>query len=199
MQVLGIVGSMRKMRVTETTVRRVISEMEQLDSHLESEIVFTRDLDLHPCRVVCHAAHCSTSLYGCSMDDDVMQILRKIGDADALILGALHYFRGPPAGFHTLVERLQAMAFFYEAAGHEHATSPTKGKACGLVGVCEYSNPQVILEYLHDFCRLLRMDPVRLTAFPYLGVGVHGEPDQDEIFQPLKRAKELATALAQDA
>ena len=196
-RVLGIVGSMRSGRVTETLVRTVVSEMERLDGSLGSEIIFTRDLDVHPCRVVCNPANCSANLYGCAIEDDALAVLHKIEEADAVILGAPHYFRGPPAGFHTLVERLQAMAFFYEAAGHAHDTSPTKDKPCGLVGICEYSSPQLILEYLDDFRRLLQMRPVHLDAFPYLGVGAHGEPEQDEIFLPFHRAKELAAGLVE--
>lgn len=195
MKVLGIVGSMRSGRVTETLVQTVLSEMERLSVSLDSEIIFTRDLTVHPCRVVCNPANCSSNLYQCSIQDDVQKVLGRIDEADAVILGAPHYFRGPPAGFHTLVERLQAMAFFYEAAGHAHEASATKDKACGLVGVCEYSSPQFILEYLDDFRRLLRMRPVHLPEFPFLGVGAHGEPKQDQIFFPFQRARELAEGL----
>lgn len=195
MRVLAIVGSMRSNRVTETTVRAVISEMRDRDGDLVSDVIFSRDLECRPCRVVCHSSNCAETLYRCSIRDDVPEVLRRIEAADAVILGAPHYFRGPPAGFHTMVERLQAMAFFHEAAGHGHEASPILGKPCGLVGVCEYSNPQVILEYLHDVCRLLRMRPVRLPSFPYLGVGVHGEPDQDKVFHPLQRTREMAGAL----
>ena len=94
-----------------------------------------------------------------------------------------------------MIERLQAMAFFHETGGSSDEESPLLDKPCGLVGVCEYSNPQVILEYLHDFCRLLRMCPIRLHALPYLGVGAHGEIETDEIFRPLERTTELASAL----
>ena len=87
------------------------------------------------------------------------------------------------------------MAFFYEAAGHTAEGLPLVDKPCGLVAVAEYSNPHVLLEYLHDFCLLLKMQPVELHAFPYLGVGGHGDLDRDEIFRPFERAKDLAEAL----
>ena len=87
------------------------------------------------------------------------------------------------------------MAFFHETADLSHEESPLLNKPCGLIGVCEYSNPQVILEYLHDFCTLLKMRPMRLSLFPYLGVGAHGEIEQDEIFHPIERSKQLAAAL----
>jgi len=195
MKVLGIVGSMRKGRNTETLVRKVISEMAALDPSLEAEIVRTPELTCHPCRVVCHEAFCSTQPFHCSIDDDVADVLARMKGADAVILGAPHYFRGPPAGFHAMIERMQSMAFFYEAAGNACDGSPFVDKPCGLVAVAEYSNPHVILEYLHDFCMLLKMRPVELRSFPYLGVGGHGELESDEIFRPFERANELAGAL----
>ena len=197
MKILGIIGSMRKRHNTETLVQRVIDEMASLqqDQDVISELVYTPDLDCRPCRVVCHNANCSKELYRCSIDDDVMCVLKKMVEADAIVIGAPHYFRAPPAGFHTMIERMQSMAFFYEAAGNSHETSPLLGKPCGLVAVAEYSNPHVILEYLHDFCLLLKMKPVNLPTFPYLGVGGHGDLQTDEIFHPFERARELAEAL----
>ena len=195
MRVLAIVGSMRKGRNTETLVRSVVAEMTTLEPSLEAEFVHTPDLTCHPCRVVCHEAHCSAHPFRCSIADDVVDVLGKMERADAVILGAPHYFRGPPAGFHVMIERMQSMAFFYEAAGHTAEGLPLVDKPCGLVAVAEYSNPHVLLEYLHDFCLLLKMQPVELHAFPYLGVGGHGDLDRDEIFRPFERAKDLAEAL----
>jgi len=196
-KVLGIVGSMRKKQNTETLVQRVISEMAGIEPSVMSELVYTPDLECHPCRVVCHKANCSAHPFQCSISDDVMQVLERMKEANAIVIGAPHYFRGPPAGFHTMIERMQSMAFFYEAAGHSHAGSPLADKPCGLIAVAEYSNPHVILEYLHDFCLLLKMRPIELPSFPYLGVGGHGELEKDEIFHPFKRSKELAARLVE--
>ena len=195
MNVLGIVGSMRKGRNTERLVREVASEMAAIDGSVSAEVLFTADLDCHPCRVVCHEANCSAHLFRCSIEDDVPGMLERMQTADAIVLGAPQYFRGPPAGFHAMIERMQSMAFFYEAAGHSPEGSPLLGKPCGLVAVAEYSNPHAILEYLHDACLLLKMRPIELSTFPYLGVGGHGELEKDVIFRPFVRARELAAGL----
>jgi len=186
---------MRKERSTETLVRQVISEMASIDPSVTSELVHTPDLDCSPCRVVCHETNCSAHPFQCSIADDTQTVLEKMASADALILGAPHYFRGPPAAFHAMIERMQSMAYFYEAAGHSHEGSPLEGKPCGLVAVAEYSNPHIILEYLHDFCLLLKMRPIEVPSFPYLGVGGHGDLATDEIFHPFERSKELAAKL----
>lgn len=62
MKVLGIVGSMRKKRSTETLVQRVISAMASIDATVTYDVVYTPDLDCQPCRVVCHEINCSTHL-----------------------------------------------------------------------------------------------------------------------------------------
>ena len=195
MHVLAIVGSMRKARNTETLVRAVLSEMTGIDPAVTSEIVHISDLDCSPCRVLCHEANCSAHPFRCSIDDDVMDVLARMMEADVVVLGAPQYFRGPPAGFHAMIERMQSMAFFYEAARHPHEASPLADKPCGLVAVAEYTNPHAILEYLHDFTLLLKMRPVELPSFPYLGVGGHGELEQDEIFHPFERCQDLAKRL----
>ncbi|MFC2078397.1 flavodoxin family protein [Candidatus Bipolaricaulota bacterium] len=195
MRVLGIVGSMRRNRNTETLVRRVISEMEAVSSSLTSELVQTPELTCQPCRVVCHDANCSAHLFRCAIADDVMLVLEKMTSADVLVIGAPQYFRGPPAGFHAMIERMISMAYFYESATFSDQNSPFAGKPCGLVGVAEYSNPQEILEYLHDFCLLLGMQPVTLSSFPYLGVGGHGKLEKDDVFHPFGRAREMAVEL----
>jgi len=195
MHVLAIVGSMRKARNTETLVRAVLSEMTGIDPAVTSEIVHISDLDCSPCRVLCHEANCSAHPFRCSIDDDVMDVLARMMEADVVVLGAPQYFRGPPAGFHAMIERMQSMAFFYEAARHPHEASPLADKPCGLVAVAEYTTPHAILEYLHDFTLLLKMRPVELPSFPYLGVGGHGELERDEIFHPFERCQDLAKRL----
>ena len=194
MQVIGIVGSARKDRYTNALVSRVVGDMRSIASEVDAEIVHTADKTFHPCRVVC-SDFCSTHPYRCSISDDATDILYRMTKADALIIGAPLYFRAPPAGFHAMIERLQAMFFFQETRASAHVQSPVAGKPCGLVAVAEYSNPHVILEYLHDFCTLLKMRPVLLDTFPYLGVAGQGDIANDEIFRPFERSKDLAYAL----
>lgn len=195
MKVLGIIGSMRKKQNTERLVQTVISEMCLLDETIDSSLVYTSDLTCNPCRVICHEANCSAHPFQCSINDDVMTVLEEMKAADALVIGAPQYFRGPPAGFHAVIERMISMAYFYETAEHSTEASPFAGKPCGLVAVAEYSTPQVILEYLHDFCLLLKMQPITLTSFPYIGIGGHGELESDNVFAPFERAIQLAAGI----
>ena len=194
MQVLGVVGSMRKDGQTNALVNRVIDEMGALDPDVDSTVIHLVDVSVHPCRVVC-SSYCLRRAYRCSISDDVPQILDRMIAADAVILGAPLYFRGPPAKFQALTERLISMFFFLESRGEAGGESPLRGKPCGLVGVTEYSNPHQVLEYLHDFCTVLNMCPVLLDRFPYLGVAGQGDVEQDVTFHPFERSWDLAEAL----
>lgn len=197
MQVLGIVGSMRKTRHTNTLVNRVIGEMRSIDSDVRADVVYIADKTIHPCRVVC-SDHCSNNPYQCSITDDATEILHWMMKADVLVIGAPLYFRAPPARFQALIERLVSIFFFHETQGDGDEKSPLIGKPCGLIGVTEYSNPHQILEYLHDFCILLKMRPVVLERFPYLGVAGQGDINEDVIFNPFERSKDLACALIEE-
>ena len=194
MQILGIAGSMRKDGRTSELVLRVIEELRHLVGSVESDVVYVADKDINPCKVVC-SHYCSTNAYRCSIPDDVPGILNTMVKADALIVGVPLYFRGPPAKFHALIERLVSMFFYRELETGGEAQSPLAGKPCALIGVAEYSNPHQLLEYLNDFCTVLKMRPVRLNRFPYLGVGGQGDLAQDEVFHPFERSKELAGAI----
>ena len=196
MRVLGIVGSMRKNRHTNTLVSRVISDMTRIDPDVVADVIYVAEKTIHPCRVVC-SEYCSHNPYQCLISDDVTKILHAMMAADVLVIGAPLYFRAPPAKFHAMVERLISIVFFREIQGGDVEGSPLRGKPCGLIGVAEYSNPHQILEYLHDFCSVVKMRPVVLERFPYLGVAGQGEINEDDVFHPFDRCKDLAGALVE--
>lgn len=64
--------------------------------------------------------------------------------------------------------------------------------------MAEYSNPHQILEYLFDFCTVLKMRPVVLEKFPYLGVAGQGDVNEDVVFNLFERSKDLADALVKE-
>jgi len=198
MHVLGIVGSMRVNRHTNTLVNQVIRDMKSIDSDVEGEVIHIIDKVINPCRVIC-SGHCSSKPFQCSISDDCIEILHRMMEAEAIVIGAPMYFRAPPAKFHMLVERLIAVFFNLESLGDGSIESPLKGKPCGLIGVAEYSNPHQILEYLHDFCLLLKMKPVVIEKFPYLGVAGQGDIYKDTIFHPFERSRDLACAILKES
>ena len=196
MKILGIVGSMRRERHTQTLVTRVVEHLREQIPTLTYEVLHITDLTVGPCRVTCQS-FCAANPYRCTLADDVASVLAKMIAADAVILGAPLYFRGPPTKFQSLIERIIGMFFSLEAAGSAPGPSPLRGKPCALVGVAEYTNPLQVLEYLHDFANLVGMQTVRVPYLPYLGVGGQGDIANDRIFKPFDRCREAADALAQ--
>ncbi len=194
MRVLALIGSMRKGKNTDRLVRTVLDEIQNVASAVAADVLYTAEFSCAPCRVICSSV-CTSPPYQCTVRDGVSEIHARMVAADAIILGAPQYFRGPPSGFHCLVERLTALAFFQETRA-VNAPVPLGGKPCGLVAVAEYSNPQFLLEYLHDASLVLKMRPVRLASFPYLGVGGHGGIEVDDVFRPFDRARDLGRAIA---
>jgi len=197
-RILGIVGSMRKEHNTDRLVRRAVGAAVEATPGATGDIVQMADVSCAPCRVVCSSV-CTSPPFRCAIRDAASDLLARMAAADAIVLGAPQYFRAPPSGFHALIERLTSLSFFQETRG-VNVAPPLAGKLCGLIAVAEYSNPQVVLEYLHDASLLLGMRPVRLSAFPYIGVAGHGDLDSDDVFRPLARSldlgREIARALA---
>lgn len=191
MNIVGIIGSMRKNGHTNTLVSNIQDEINRIVPTTTSETIYTSDKAIAPCRVVC-SDYCTKNPFRCSLADDVAGILERMCAADALIIGAPLYFRGPPAKFQAFTERLISMFYYYESEGDGGRESPLKGKPCGLVGVAEYSNPHQILEYLHDFCTVLKMSPVIIERFPYLGVAWQGKMKEEDVFSSFERSKDLA-------
>jgi len=194
MHVVGMVGSMRKDGNTNALVAGVIDEMKALEPGLSAELIHVADKTVEPCRVTC-SRYCAESRFRCSIPDDVNDVLDTMTEADALVIGTPLYFRAPPARFQALAERLVSVFFYKETQGAGGEESPLAGKPCGLVGVAEYLNPHQMLEYLHDFCTVLKMRPVRLDRFPYLGVAGQGDFAKDDVFSPFERTRDLAAEL----
>ena len=194
MKLLAIVGSMRKDKYTNMLVNSLIDDVKEIEKNIESEIIYICDKEIASCKVTC-SNYCKSKNYECSIKDDVDNIMEKMISADALIIGAPLYFRTPPAIFHTFVERLVSLFFNKECQGSIAEESPLFGKPVALIGLAEYTNPSQVLEYLNDFCNILKMNVVKISRFPYIGVCGQGDIEGDKIFSPFECSKEMAVAL----
>jgi multimeric flavodoxin WrbA len=155
---------MRKNRHTNLLVNSVIDNIKAALPDATAEIIYPVDKNIEPCRVTCNK-FCSENSYKCITADGAAETIEAMIKADAVVIGTPLYFRSAPSKFYTLVEKIIAIFLNYEAGGKAAVESPLKNKPCGLAGVAEYSNPHQMLEYLHDFCTLLNMNPVRISIF----------------------------------
>lgn len=195
MKIVSINGSMRPGDETEILIDAVISQIAVHAPQLEHRALSVRALDILPCEMLCWQ-FCAESDFSCILEDDVNGILKELEAADAVIIGAPLYFRLPSAKFHMLAERLISIFYNRErSGGMENVHSPLYNKPCVLIGAAEYTSPNHVLEYLQEFCHVLKMRPVMLSRFPYLGIGAQGTLDTDRMFQPLERAKDMGDAV----
>lgn len=195
MKVLALNGSVNPDGSTGKLIRLLLTDLGGFSGKIEAEIVDIGSCRIEPCRVKCRD-YCGKAEGQCIIEDDAMSVFRKMKEADALIIGAPQYFRAPPAVFHTFVERLISQSYYQENMGLYAEKPPLEGKPCALIGVAEYSNPVQILEYLTDFCLLMKMEPLRLKSFPYYGIGGQGDIGADAIFRPLDRCREMALVIS---
>ena len=191
MKILAINGSMRKNQTTNSIILNIVDQIKQKRENVTISMIHIADLNVSPCNVIC-SKYCSTHPYKCTIKDDIATILNQMINSDVILIGAPLYFRGPPSKFQCLIERLISIFYYLESESKETFASPLLQKPCGLIGVAEYSNPHFILEYLHDFCTVLKMNPLCLHNFPYLGVACQGKLDPPDVFYTQARIRELA-------
>jgi len=97
--ILGIIGSPRKLGNCEIMVKEISRNIEE--PH-ELRLLRLSDFDIQPCRG-CYI--CLFQKEGCVIRDDFQTAVDAILAADALIVSAPTYFLGPNAGLKRLMDR----------------------------------------------------------------------------------------------
>lgn len=104
MNILGLVGSRRKLGNTEIMLKEALSGARQAGA----EVALLRLTDLH----VEECNGCMACVFKeqrCNLADDFYFLLDALDGADAIILGAPTYFLGPPGVVKTVVDRFLAV------------------------------------------------------------------------------------------
>jgi len=194
-KILSINGSMGGPEETGVLIDAVVAGIRETVPAAVHRAISVRDLGILPCEMTC-SDYCAASDFTCRLEDDLNAVLGDMEEADLVVIGTPLYFRVPPAKFHTLAERLISVFYNREkSGGAENVHSPLYNKPCVLIGVAEYTSPNQVLEYLQEFCHVLKMRPVMLPRFPYLGIGAQGPLETDRMFQPLDRARDMGEAV----
>ncbi|MFW9912354.1 MAG: flavodoxin family protein [Candidatus Thorarchaeota archaeon] len=97
--ILGIVGSPRRNGNTEILVDEVLNAAEENGAAVEKVIL--SKLDIRPCR----ACDTCRKTGKCVQKDDMEELVTKIKNSDALILGTPVYWWGPTAQFKAFLDR----------------------------------------------------------------------------------------------
>ncbi len=129
MQVIAINGSPRKHWNTATLLEKALEGAASRGA--ETELIHVYDLDYKGCRS-CFACKLKTgSSYGaCTLEDDLKPVLRKIEQADALILGSPIYWGMVTGELRSLLERL---LFQYLVYDRQYSSLRKKDIPTGLI------------------------------------------------------------------
>ena len=161
----------------------------------ETSILYISDLNIESCRA-CYD-QCSKQPYVCPVEDDLVRVLKEMQDADAIIIGSPRYFR-VPSRLTALAERLACLAYFNEMRGFG-GPEPLEDKPVGFVVATGGDDPAPVFDLLLNLALSLRMKPMTLKAFPYLGVSAVGGIEPREGYDPVEKARELGKLLVESA
>lgn len=117
-KVLGLVISRRKLGNSELLVKEIMGNIPETCSR---ELIRLTDLKIEPCKA-CYG--CLQPDNDCPIKDDFNFVIRKIREADALVIGVPVYLLGPHGYYKMLTDRL---------VGAQNHAEDTKGKPCVIV------------------------------------------------------------------
>ena len=192
MRILGLVGSMRKGGNTNRLVQAVLDAAKKVNNNVETEVIYLSDLKIGPC----HACYevCAKELYKCVIEDDLQVVFGKMKQADAIVLSSALYFI-VPSRLVAFTERLSCVAHLGQFRGlNEH---PLEDKPCGLVAVSAETTVTPVLVRLQEFALELRMRPIAIKSYPFLGVAANEKMEKDKFLNPLKNAETLGKLLVE--
>ena len=98
-RVLGIVGSPRRQGNTEILVDEVLSAAKEKGA--ETQKVILSQLDIKPCR----ACNVCRDKGKCVHEDDMVELIEQMKEADAFVFGTPVYWWGPTAQFKAFLDR----------------------------------------------------------------------------------------------
>lgn len=194
MEILGVVGSMRKTGKTNLLVNTVLESARKANPRMKTRILQISDLRIEACRACFD--DCSKEPYKCVIeDDDLERVFEKMKSSQAIVISSSLYYK-IPSRLTALMERLACLSYFYEKAGFKKP-HPLDDKPCGLIAVSGGDDPRPVLEHLLNFALSLKMKPVLMKSYPYFGVGGKGDVEEDADLNPIENAKALGKLLAE--
>jgi multimeric flavodoxin WrbA len=100
MKVLAVNGSPRKNGNTQVMIEEAAKPIRR--AGMQVEVVSIRDYEIRPCNA-CEV--CYTKPWHCPIKDDALELLRKMKNADGLIVGSPVYGAGVTAQLKALLDR----------------------------------------------------------------------------------------------
>ncbi len=157
MKLLAINGSRRKKGNTSYLIQSILTPADK--GGAQTEIIFLGDYDIGAC-TGCEG--CASS-WECVIKDDFAQIVKKIDDADGIVLASPAYWYSVTSDMKRFIDRCYSLIQFpvnrKEWIGKYHGV----GKACVSAAVCEQSEASAMgntLLLLTDFAKDIGFDVI---------------------------------------
>jgi multimeric flavodoxin WrbA len=185
MKVLAINGSPRKNGNTQVMIEEAAKPLTRADIHFES--VSIADYDIRPCNA-CEV--CYEKSWFCPIDDDAIGLLKKMNDADGLIVASPVYGAGVTAQLKALLDR-SIIPYINQDFKNKVGGAIVVGG--GFHGGQEFAILQIISEF--NFHGMIVANP-RMELFGAMGTAnARGEIREDE--NGLQSAMELGKRMVE--
>lgn len=157
MKLLAINGSRRKKGNTSYLIQSLLAPAYR--GGVQTEIIFLGDYNIGGC-TGCEGCK---STWECVIKDDFAQIVKKIDDADGIILASPTYWYSVTSDMKRFIDRCYSLIQFpvnrKEWIGKYQGT----GKVCVTAAICEQSEASAMgntLSLLTDFSRDIGLDVI---------------------------------------
>ena len=171
MYLLGINGSMRKDGNTNILLDAVLKSAKKANPKVKTKILQMSQLDIKPCNS-CYEK-CSIKPCRCVVKNDDFDIIcEEMKAADAIVIGTPLYFN-IPARLTAMIERMVCLSYFFRMRNFKEP-HPLADKPIGLIAVSAENDTMPVLQHLLNFALFLKMKPVFIDAYPYIGISGRG-------------------------
>lgn len=183
MKVLGIVGSLRNGGNTEFAVKETLKAAQDLGA--EVEVISLADYRVYPCD---GCGLCKTE--ACHYDDGMRELLPKIAEADALIVGSPVYYGGISGGLKCLLDRCRPL----KLQGNQ-----LTGKVGGAVAIGKVWGHANVIDTILHFYGSQGMIAVPIKSNPGIGAQIiaTGRGDAEKDTNGQKALQELGKQIVE--
>lgn len=157
MKILSINGSRRKKGNTESLIQSILTPAQKGGAQIES--IFLGDYQIGAC-TGCEG--CASS-WECIIRDDFAQVIKKIDEADGIVLASPTYWYSVTSDMKRFIDRCYSLIQFPVNRKNWIGKYQGTGKACVTAAVCEQSEASAMgntLSLLTDFSKDIGMDVV---------------------------------------
>lgn len=157
MKVLSINGSRRKTGNTERLIESILTPAKKAGAQIES--IFLGDYNIGAC-TGCEGCRSS---WECVIKDDFAQIVKKIDEAEGIILASPTYWYSVTSDMKRFIDRCYSLIQFPVSRKEWIAKYQGSGKACVTAAVCEQLEASMMgntLSLLTDFSKDIGLDVI---------------------------------------